>query len=294
MLEAELLFTKIFNCDRLSLYLEKRPAITKDKLTLISRVLERRITGEPIQYILGKTEFMGLEFRVNPAVFIPRPETEILVETAIKIVHSSPAKLSMMQAGSRPILDARREKFMVHSILDLCTGSGCIAISLAKLLSNVSITATDISQGALDIANENAKINRVADRIRFIKSNLFESLPICDTCLPAGKVRYAICVCNPPYISTSEIDNLQSEIQYEPRIALDGGKDGLEFYRKIISLSPYYLKREGLLIMEMGSKQAEAIRNVFKISGKFEIIEVVKDYNNIDRVVVARKVGRNG
>jgi release factor glutamine methyltransferase len=267
MVEAELLFTELFNCDRLSLYLEKRPAITKDRLTLISSVLKRRIRSEPIQYILGKTEFMGLKFKVAPCVFIPRPETEVLVETTIDLVHSS--------------------EFIVQSILDLGTGSGCIAVSLANFLDDVNITATDISQDVLDIANENARINSVTDKIRFIKSNLFESLAICD-------MRYAICVCNPPYIPTAEIDNLQPEVQYEPRLALDGGKDGLEFYRKIISLSPCYLKKDGLLIMEMGFNQAGAIRNIFKISGKFKILEVVKDYNNIDRVVVARKVSRNG
>ena len=151
------------------------------------------------------------------------------------------------------------------------------------------------------------------EKIKFIISDLFTQYTIPNT-------QYDMIVSNPPYITSAEIDNLQPEIQYEPRLALDGGKDGLEFYRKIISLSPYYLKKDGLLIMEMGFNQAGAIRNIFmvqesikhfpiplrkspkviaegdflEISGKFKILEVVKDYNNIDRVVVARKVGRNG
>jgi len=267
MLEAELLFTELFNCDRLSLYLEKRPAITKDKLALISSVLKRRITGEPIQYVLGKTEFMGLKFKVTPDVFIPRPETEILVETAIKLVH--------------------RPQSIVHSynILDLGTGSGCIAVLLTKFLPNAKISAVDISGRAIQLAKENARLNKV--EIDFIQSDLFNTVDYRLSTID-------LIVSNPPYITSAEIDNLQPEIQYEPRLALDGGKDGLEFYRKIISLSPYYLKKDGLLIMEMGFNQAGAIRNIFKISGKFKILEVVKDYNNIDRVVVARKVGRNG
>jgi release factor glutamine methyltransferase len=260
MNEAELLFTELFNCDRLSLYLNRRSIITKDKLALISRLLQRRIRGQPIQYILGKTEFMGLKFKVAPCVFIPRPETEILIEKTIETVK---------------LLNCQTVK-----LLDIGTGSGCIAISLSKFLPNAIIDATDISAEALKIAKENADLNRV--NINFIQSNLFDTYNLQPN-------TYDLIISNPPYIISTEIDNLQPEIQYEPRVALDGGKDGLEFYRKIISLSPYYLKNNGLLIMEMGFKQTEAIRNIFKISGKFEILEVAKDYNNIDRVVVARK-----
>jgi release factor glutamine methyltransferase len=265
MTEAELLFTELFNCDRLSLYLNRRSGVTKDKSDLISSVLKRRVSGEPIQYILGKTEFMGLKFKVAPCVFIPRPETEVLVETAIKMVHGSRSK--------------------VQSILDLGTGSGCIAISLAKFMRNVRVIATDISNEALEIAKQNALLNNA--EVNFLQSNLFANCEL-------RTMNYELIVSNPPYIAATEIDSLQPELQYEPRVALDGGKDGLEFYRKIISLSPYYLKRDGLLIMEMGFCQKGAIKNIFQNSKKFEIIEIVKDYNNIERVVVARKVGRNG
>ena len=239
MLEAELLFTELFNCDRLSLYLDRRSAITKDKSTLISSVLKRRISGEPIQYILGKTEFMGLKFKVTPCVFIPRPETEVLVETAMRIVR---------QFASSPVRQLE--------ILDIGTGSGCIAISLSKFLPNAIIDATDISAEALKIAQENADLNKV--NINFIQSNLFNTYNLQPN-------TYDLIISNPPYITATEIDNLQPEIQYEPPIALDGGKDGLEFYRKIISLSPYYLKKDGLLIMEMGFNQAGAIRNIFMV-----------------------------
>ncbi len=131
------------------------------------------------------------------------------------------------------------------------------------------MTATDISQGALNIASENARFHNVENKITFLKSNLFESLAICD-------MRYAICVSNPPYVPTLELNELQPEIQYEPRIALDGGEDGLDFYRHLIAQSRHYLKRNGLLILEMGYNQKNAIENLFQKSECFEIMEVVK------------------
>jgi release factor glutamine methyltransferase len=255
MNEAELLFTEILNCNRLSLYLNKEEILNPDKSVLVSSVLKRRIKGEPIQYILGRTEFMGLEFKVSPDVFIPRPETEILVEAAIKLVTS-------------------------QNILDLGTGSGCIAISLAKFLQNAVITATDISKEALIIAEKNAKLNNV--NINFVQSDLFTQYAIRNT-------QYDLVISNPPYIPAAEIDKLQPEIKYEPRAALDGGSDGLCFYRKIISRAADFLKAGGFLMLEVGFNQREPIEDIFQKSEKFEVIEVIKDYNCIDRVVIARK-----
>ena len=257
MNEAELLFSSIFNCNRLSLYLNKKSLLDKDNAGFVSSVLRRRINGEPIQYILGKTEFMGFEFKVTPDVLIPRPETEILVETALKYVSG-------------------------RNILDIGTGSGNIAISLAKLLQNINITAIDISEKAVEIALKNAKLNNVQGKIKFIKNDLF-------TCDVLGETCYDIIVSNPPYIPSKEIDKLQPEIKYEPRIALDGGLDGLDFYRCLIAGSIKYLKKGGLLILEMGFNQSEALKNIFQKFEDFEIIEVVKDYNNIERVIVARR-----
>ncbi|MFH0790913.1 MAG: peptide chain release factor N(5)-glutamine methyltransferase [Candidatus Omnitrophota bacterium] len=265
MTEAELLFTQILGCNRLSLYLNESMPLARGKSQAVSLVLKRRIFGEPLQYILGKTEFMGLEFKVNKDVLIPRQETEILVETAINIVK---------------LLNCSTVK-----LLDLGTGSGCIAVSLAKFLQGVGITANDISKSALKTARENAVLNNVADRIEFVEGDLFDygqgqalSLPV-----------YDLIVTNPPYIVTEEIDNLQREVQYEPRIALDGGADGLCFYRRIIKEAPAYLKENGFLIMEMGFNQCDAIKNIFRKSGKFEIIEIVKDYSGIERVIVGKK-----
>ncbi len=262
MNEAELLFTNILNCNRLSLYLNKDTLLDNLKSSFICGVLKRRIKGEPIQYILDKTEFMGLEFKVTPDVFIPRPETEILVEKAIEIAGSS-------QAG-------------VRSILDIGTGSGCIAVSLAKFLPESKIIASDISEPALQVARENAKLNNIESKIDFISSDLF-----CSKLLAPESYNYI--VSNPPYVPTAEIETLQPEIQYEPRAALDGGNDGLDFYRRIIDKAPRYLKKSGFLIMEMGFNQKDAIKNIFQNSLCFEIIESIKDYNNIDRVIVAIK-----
>jgi len=265
MNEVELLFTEALHSDRMSLYLDRSIILGKDKSGFIAQALKRRINHEPIQYILGKTEFMGLEFKVNPDVFIPRPETEILVETLINIVHSS--------------------KLEVHSLLDIGTGSGCIAISLAKFLKDVKITATDIANEALEVAKQNALLNKV--EINFLQSNLFSNYGL-------RTMNYELIVSNPPYVSTLELNELQPEIQYEPRIALDGGADGLDFYRRLITESPRYLKRSGFLIMEMGYNQENAIKKIFQNSEVFKIIEVIKDYNNIDRVIVAQLTKENG
>lgn len=262
MNEAELLFTDILNYDRHRLYTDKNILLDKGKRQLISQALRRRINGEPIQYIIGKAQFLGLEFKVNKDVLIPRPETEILVETAIKLGQ-----------GSRVIGDRLK-------ILDIGTGCGCIAISLAKFLSNAEIYAIDVSIKSLKIAEENTKLNNV--NIKFMQGDLFNTYNPRPT-------TYNLIVSNPPYIPTAEINKLQPEIRYEPRIALDGGEDGLDFYRRLIQKSPPYLKPAGFLILEIGDKQKEAIEKIFQKDDIFEIIDIVQDYNNIDRVIVAKR-----
>lgn len=262
MNETELLFTDILNCNRLSLYLNKDIFLDKAKSFLVSGVLKRRIRGEPLQYILGKTEFMGLEFKVTPHVFIPRPETEILVETAIKI-------------GYRLWVIGHRLK-----ILDIGTGCGNIAISMARNLLYCEMDAIDISDNALKVALSNAKLNNA--KVNFIQSDLLNTYNLQPN-------TYDLIVSNPPYIPTVEIEALQPEVKYEPHMALDGGKDGLDFYRRIINKAPRYLRKDGFLIMEMGFNQKDAIKNIFQKTGYFEIIELIKDYNNIDRIIIAKK-----
>jgi release factor glutamine methyltransferase len=262
MNEAELLFSELLRCDRASLYLNKGLFIPPEKSRQISCALGRRIRGEPLQYILGNTEFMGLEFKIGKGVLIPRPETEHLVEAAMKYLRIT-------------------KKLSNPGILDLGTGSGCIAVSLLKLLPSSKVDASDISVEALRVARKNAALQGV--RVNFIESDLFSSKKI--------KLRhYDLIISNPPYIPTAQIKKLQIELSYEPKVALDGGSDGLDFYRKIIFEAPRYLKKRGLLIMEMGFKQDEKIENIFHKSAKFEIIEIARDLNNINRVVVAQKI----
>lgn len=278
MNETELLFSRILNCDRLSLYLNKDLLLDKDRCSLAAEALKRRINAEPIQYILGKTEFMGMEFKVDADVLIPRPETEILVETVIKYAANI------------------RQQAAPLNLLDIGTGSGCIGVSLAKFIPDASVTAVDISEKAIRVARRNAFLNGV--KINFLVSDLFSNKKLkIASAMPGGGDfggSYDLIVSNPPYIPTGDIKDLQPEIGYEPRIALDGGLDGLVFYRNIAGVVPFYLSENSFLVMEIGFNQRKEIENIFKKSGNFEIIEVVRDYNNIDRVMIIRKIMKNG
>jgi len=273
MNETELLFTEILNCNRMSLYINKDLRLGKRESALVSAVLKRRVAGQPLQYILGKTEFMGLEFKVTPEVLIPRPETEVLVEIVLRLASSALCKKISLPAGNSGL-----------DILDLGTGSGCIAVSLAKFISQARITATDNSQKALEVARFNASMNAVSDKVRFIHSDLFSNHKL-------RSISYDVIVSNPPYIPTTEIEDLPVEVRCEPHIALNGGKDGLNFYRSIVNQAYDYLKAGGFLVMEMGYNQYEDINKIIKLSGKFKLIDTVKDYNNIKRVIVAKLIG---
>jgi len=224
----------------------------------------------PIQYVMGSAKFCGLDFIVDGRVLIPRPETEILVDTVATLAHS-------------PSLGfARDRQSTVHSIriLDLCTGSGAVAIALTKAIPDCKIVASDISGGALEIARMNAVKHGVADRVDFIESDLFDNL----------KGVFDIIVTNPPYIARYEFEALQKEVLMEPRIALDGGEDGLDFYRKIAASAPEYLAGDGCVTMEIGFGQRERVVNIMEAAGVFKTIEAREDFNKIDRVIIARKL----
>jgi len=229
---------------------------------MIAQALRRRVRGEPLAYILGKTEFMGLEFYVSPEVLVPRQDTEVLVEAAIGWVN----KLTCQQANKL-------------KILEIGTGSGCIAVSLARALSGCRITATDISAPALEVAAENARKNKVSGQIDFIQNDLFP---------PAGAVKekFDLIVSNPPYVRSADIAALEPEVRAEPRLALDGGKDGLDFFRRILRDGEDWLRPGGAVMAEMGYDQKEAVSALCSRSEKFTIQDIIKDYNGIDRVVV--------
>ena len=258
MNEAELVLTHVLNCDRLSLYLNKDVALGKDKSTAVLGILKRRISGEPLQYILGKCEFMGIEFKVDKRVLIPRPETEILVESIIE-------ELNLNKISPK--------------ILDLGTGSGCIAVSLAKLIPKAIIWASDISGEVLKLASENSVLNKV--KVKFLQADLFSSPEL-------NGEKFDLIVSNPPYIQVSQLDCLAKEISFEPILALRAGIDGLDFYRKIISQAEVYLNNDGILAFEVGFDQAEDVYVMF-LKEKFRDLKIINDYNNIKRVVLAKK-----
>jgi len=211
-------------------------------------------SGIPIQYITNHQEFMGLDFYVDSNVLIPQPDTEILVEEAINLC---------------------KEKI---KILDLCTGSGAIGISLVKNIDNAEVTMSDISNKALEIAKKNAKRNAVIDKCNFVLSDMFENM----------QETFDAIVSNPPYIKTEVIKTLDKEVQNEPHLALDGGKDGLYFY-KIIAKNAYkYLNKNGILALEIGYDQKDEVINLLEIEGKYKDIYCKKDLAENDRVIVCR------
>lgn len=219
--------------------------------------VKRLILGEPLQYITGIQEFMKLNFLVTKDVLIPRPDTEILVEEVIRKAENIP----------NPV------------ILDLCTGSGAIAVSLAKYIKNVHICAVDISSKALEIAKKSAELNGVKNNIEFIESNLFDKIK---------ERKFDIIVSNPPYIETETIKTLSKDVQSEPKIALDGGKDGLDFYRKIADSGSKYLNRQGYICLEIGYNQRIAVRQILENKKRYVNINCIKDLCGNDRVITAQ------
>ena len=229
-----------------------------DKMLLPSKVREmdeiagQRLQGKPLWYILGSTEFYGCEINVDERVLIPRPETELLAEAVVKTVEEG------------------------NKILDLCTGSGCIAISVAKNTpkeKKITVTAADISADALALAAENADKNDVS--VKFVESDLFSAI----------KGKFDIIVCNPPYVKHSDMKTLQKEVRdFEPSLALDGGEDGLDFYRRLAKDAPRRLNRGGTLLLECGQGQAQEI---VKLLSKFEYTMIMRDYNDVERFIRA-------
>jgi len=219
------------------------------------KLKKERIQGRPFQYILGEQYFMGLKFFVDENVLIPRADTEILVYKVLEMIKD-------------------RENV---KILDMCTGSGCIAISLAKLRENAEVFAADISEEALKVAKKNSEMNQVD--VKFFQSDLFENVP---------NEGFDIIVSNPPYIASEEMKNLAPDVLREPHSALDGGDDGLDFYGAISESAFYYLKDGGIIVFEIGYDQAERVTDILK-ELKYKNIELIKDYSNNDRVLVAVK-----
>ncbi len=264
-LEAEILLSHALKANRIDLYLSFDKPVNTQELNAFRSLLKRRAGREPVQYITGHKEFWSLDFKINRHVLIPRPETELLVEEAIAIARN-------IDPDEHPI-----------RILDIGTGCGAIAISLAKELKNGIIYATDISKEAMLVAKENAKTYEVERNITFLNGYLFE--PVSDK---TGL--FDLILSNPPYIPTSDFMKLPPEIRdFEPRDALHGGEDGLEIIAPIISNAPHYLRNGGWLLFEVGEGQWKKVFRLIERTGQFNPPSVIKDYSGIERVVKAQK-----
>lgn len=264
-LDAEVLLSHIIMKDRVWLITHRDDVLDDNHQREFTDVIQRRTRREPLQHIIGNQEFWGLEFIVSPDVLIPRPETEFIIEAALAIV----------QDRNTPV-----------RIIDLCTGSGCIAVSLAKELTAARVIATDASEKALAVARENTRRHGVSEHIRFLLGDLFEPLEELDI---RGQID--IIVSNPPYVQSGDLSTLQPEVRdYEPEMALIAGPGGTEIAKRIIQLAPVYLKKNGTLIMEMGLGQADALTRMVEATGAYGDRELLKDLAGIERVIVARKV----
>lgn len=262
MTEQELILTSMLDCSRTDLYANP-VELSALQLNQLKEMTARRANDEPLQYILGECFFAGLKFKVDSRVLIPRQETEILIDLVLQRTKGSSKK-------------------HLH-ILDLGTGSGNIAVSLAKYIDNCFVTAVDVSKDALVVALENARTNNTNEKIEFVHSDMLEFLSK-DT-LREGS--FDIVVSNPPYIAESQMVSLPDDVNQEPEIALNGGEDGLKFYRSIISSVFLLLKRGGLLVLEIGDGQYQAIERLLKSENKFSSFNFYKDFSGVDRVVIA-------
>ena len=241
---------------RQALVFESDRALSHGQLVRLESMLDRRSAGEPVQYVLGSADFMGLKFAVNPSVLIPRQDTETLVEAAL---------IDLRERGGKP------------TVLDLCTGSGCIGLSLASLAPNARVFLSDISPEALELARENMKALSVKVQLRL--GDLFAAVE---------RDRFDLIASNPPYIPSGEMESLQKEVRFEPRLALDGGADGLDYYRRITQGAAEHLNPGGALFMEVGVGEAGAVLALVKENLPCRMAGTIKDLNGIERVVYGK------
>ncbi len=268
MNEIEAILCSLQHCDRSRLYLDEEATLLDERrLHSLEGILRRRINGQPLQYLLGEAEFMGLSLHVRPGVLVPRPETEILVEEVLRTL------------GALPRRRAR--------LLDIGTGSGNIAVACAKLTgaADTRIEAVDISKEAVACARRNVRRHGLMDKVRVRRSDLFSRL---------GKTRplFDVIVSNPPYVAESEYDVLPRDVLQEPRVALVAPEEGLYYYKRIEAGARRYLKAGGHIFLEMDSRQAQAVGRIFGNDAVWQDARVVKDNNGRDRVFAARKASQ--
>ncbi|MGQ9603593.1 MAG: peptide chain release factor N(5)-glutamine methyltransferase [bacterium] len=265
--DAEIIISSALGIKRAELYINSKKAIPDQSLRKIEKMVEMRASRIPLQRILGRCEFMALEFKISEDVFIPRPETEILVETVLAEAHSMASPIRALEIG---------------------TGCGVIAVSLCYYLDRIKVVATDISMKAILIARENGRLNGVSEKMEFVVGDAIEFIKH-----SADSDGFDIIVSNPPYIKSDEIGRLEPEVRfYDPRVAIDGGSDGLRFYRRIADGLSRLLKANGILALEIDYRLAEDVSNLLQACGLVDIT-VIKDLSGFDRVIKGRKI-KNG
>jgi release factor glutamine methyltransferase len=271
-LQIELLLAHVLKLPRMKLYLNFERQLADAELAQIRELVIRRGRREPLQHIVGSTSFCGLEIAVNRHVLIPRPETEILAELGWQFLNG--------RAGNPLPAERRAEDCTPYLALDFGTGSGCLAIALAVKCPPAQITALEVSAEALALARQNADHHHLADRIQFLQGDGFAALP--------EKMQFDLIISNPPYIPTAEIATLQPEVRdYDPRVALDGGPDGLDHFRRLAAEAGAFLKPDGRLMLEFGDGQAGSLRPIFEPQ-KWIVEAVKEDYSQRARVLIAR------
>jgi len=263
-LTAEMLISFALGMKRIELYMHFDKVLEPDTLSTLRELVKRCAENEPVQYIVGSCEFYSLTLKVSPECLIPRPETELLVARAIEFL---------------------RTRKNAQTVCDLCTGSGCIAVAIAKNFKNAKIFATDICDKALTIAAENVNRYNLADKIELLCGDLFE--PVIRQ---IDAEQFDLITANPPYVTTEQMKQLDDNVKkYEPNIALHGGDDGLDIYRRIIDQTDANLKPGGALIMEIGYTQGPDIKQLLQARNIFTEIKIEKDFNKNDRIVTAIK-----
>lgn len=258
-IQARVLLSYVLKMDKNKLIINSEQTVENLEEKIYLEAIEKIANGKPIQYITNQQEFMKLNFYVDENVLIPQPDTEILVEEVLKFTTTMNTQIK---------------------ILDLCTGSGAIGISLAKYIQNSKVWVSDISNKAIQIAKLNAERNLVHRRMNFIESDMFKKIE---------ENQFDIIVSNPPYIKTKVIKTLPDQVREEPHIALDGGRDGLEFYKIIANEASNYLKKDGKMFLEIGFDQKDEVIEILKNTGKYDNIECIKDLAGNDRVIICKK-----
>ncbi len=262
-LSAELLLSHVLGLKRIELYTQYNKVVPQEQLTQLRGLVKRAGEHEPVAYLVGRTEFYSIEFEVTPDCLIPRPETELLVQKSIELL---------------------RKRTGPQSVCDLCTGCGIIAVAIAKNVPDVKVMATDLSEPALGVAAKNVEKHKLGERIELRHGDLFEPL------VPQLDV-FDLIVCNPPYVSAAEYEALDRNVKdYEPRLALYAGQDGLDVYRRIVEKVDQFLKPDGILLLEIGYKEGCDVQKLLEQTGVFAQIRIDKDLQHHDRVVAAKRM----